>query len=284
MASDVPNCHGYTRPVTMKARPGSIVNPVPPAACGARGITGLRMIDCLFGALAKAVPDKVTADGHGGAALPTFAGYRAGGAFVFSETLMGNWGGSATHDGQEGVPHMGGNQSNVPVELIEVDYPLRVEQYGFATDSGGPGKYRGGLGIVRDYRALQDDIMLSVRSDKRAYPPHGLFGGREGAPSVNMLDTGKEERSLPVMLTKPVTIQEGDLFRHVMAGGGGNGDPLERDPEAVLDDALEGKVSVDHAAQAYGVVLRRDRHERLCVDREATARAREDKRAEGVIP
>ena len=282
MSSDVPNCHGYIRPITVKASPGSIVNPVPPAACGARGITGLRMIDCMFGALAKAVPDKVTADGYGGATLPTFAGYRAGGAFVFSETLMGNWGGSASHDGQEGVPHMGGNQSNVPVELIEVDYPLRVEQYGFATDTGGPGKHRGGLGIVREYRTLQDDVMLSVRSDKRTHPPHGLMGGREGAPSVNMLNPGQDERSLPVMLTQPVTMRKGDVFRHVMAGGGGYGDPLERSPEAVLDDILEGKVSANQAAEAYGVVLRRDRHERLCVDGEATARAREARRAGGV--
>ena len=284
MSSDVPNCHGYIRPITVKAPPGSIVNPVPPAACGARGITGLRMIDCMFGALAKAVPDKVTADGYGGATLPTFAGYHAGGAFVFSETLMGNWGGSASHDGQEGVPHMGGNQSNVPVELIEVDYPLRVEEYGFATDSGGPGKHRGGLGIVREYRALQDDVMLSVRSDKRAYPPHGLGGGREGAPSVNMLNPGTEERSLPVMLTQPVTMRKGDVFRHVMAGGGGYGNPLERNPEAVLDDVLEGKVSVNQAAEAYGVVLLKDRHQRLCVAGEATARARESRRAEGVSP
>ena len=126
--------------------------------------------------------------------------------------------------------------------------------------------------------------MLSVRSDKRAYPPHGLGGGREGAPSVNMLNPGTEERSLPVMLTQPVTMRKGDVFRHVMAGGGGYGDPMERNPEAVLDDVLEGKVSVNQAAQAYGVVLLRDRHQRLCVDGEATARAREARRAEGVSP
>ena len=238
------------------------------------------MIDCLFGALAQAVPDRVTADGSGGTTLPTFAGYGAGGAFVFSETLMGNCGGSASHDGQEGVPHMGGNQSNVPVELIEVDYPLRVERYGFATDTGGPGKYRGGLGIVRAYRALQDDVMLSVRSDKRTFPPHGLFGGREGAPSVNLLNPGKDERSLPVMLTRPVTMRNGDVFHHVMPGGGGYGDPLERSPEAVLDDVLEDKVSVSQAAEAYGVVLRGDGHNRLCVDSEATARARAIRRAD----
>ncbi len=278
MSSDVPNCHGYTRPITIKAPEGSIVNPVHPAACGARGITGLRMIDCLFGALAKAVPEKVAADSWGGPALPTFASFRDGRPFVFSETLMGTWGGTAFHDGQEGVPHMGGNQSNVPIELIEADYPLRVEEYGLLPDSGGPGKFRGGLSIVRSYRALEDDVMLSLRSDKRAYPPHGLFGGGEGAPCMSIINPGSEDRVLPVLLMGPETLNEGDLFHHVMPGGGGYGDPLERDPEAVLDDVFEDKVSVEQAAAAYGVVLRRDADGQLRVDPEATARAREGMR------
>ncbi len=281
MSSDVPNCYGYTKAITINAPVGTIVNPVHPAACGARGITGLRMIDCLFGALAKAVPDRVTADGYGGATLPTFAGYREEGAFVFSETLMGNWGGAASHDGQEGVPHMGGNQSNVPVELIEVDYPLRIEEYGFLTDSGGAGEYRGGLAVVRVYRALEDDILLSVRSDKRAFPPHGLFGGWVGGPSMNIINPGTEDRVLPVLMMQPETLRKGDVFRHVMPGGGGYGSPVERDPEAVLDDVLEEKVSVGQAAKAYGVVIRRDPENRLRIDHEATTRSRRRKPAEG---
>ena len=284
MSSDVPNCQGYTRPITVKAPLGSIVNPTYPAACGARGITGLRMIDCLFGALAEAVPEKVAADGWGGPALPTFASIRDGRAFVFSETLMGTWGGTPFHDGQDGVPHMGGNQSNVPIELIEADYPLRVEEYGLVSDSGGPGKHRGGLSIVRAYRALEDDILLSLRSDKRAFPPHGLFGGGVGAPSMSVLSSGGEDRVLPVLLTRPETLNKGDLFHHVMPGGGGWGDPLERDPEAVLNDVLEDKVSIERAAQDYGVIIERNREDRLCIDREATERRRRQGNGAGATP
>ena len=164
MGSEVPNCHGYTRPITVTAPERTIVNAVHPAACGARGISGFRMIDCLFGALAQAVPEKVAADGCGGATLATFAGYRGSKAFVFNDILMGSWGGTSPHDGQEGVPHMGANQSNIPIETIEIDFPLRIEHYGLAADSGGPGKHRGGLAIIREYRALEDDVLLSVRS------------------------------------------------------------------------------------------------------------------------
>lgn len=274
MSSEVPNCHGYTRAITVKAPPGSVVNPRSPAACGARGITGFRMIDCLFGALSQAVPSKVAADGSGGSTLPTLAGYRDGQAFVFSETLMGNWGGTAFHDGQEGVPHMGANQSNVPIELIEVDFPLRIERYGLVPDSGGAGKYRGGLALVREYRILADDVTLSVRSDKRSHPPHGLFGGGEGAPSLNVVNPGGDERILPVLLTQPVTLQSGDLYRHLMAGGGGYGDPLERDPELLLADVIDGKITAEHAREAYGVVIEATVAGSAEIDRAATTARR----------
>ena len=151
------------------------------------------MIDCLFGALAKAVPEKGAADGCGGATLATFAGYRGGNAFVFNDILMGSWGGTAPHDGQERVPHMGANQSNVPIETIEIDFPLRIEHYGLVADSGGPGKHRGGMAIMREYRALEDDILLSVRSDKRAHPP--LFATANAKPKPLIL-SDEVERNL----------------------------------------------------------------------------------------
>ena len=119
LSADIPNCHGFHRVVDVIAPPGTVVNPVYPGACGARGITGYRMIDCLMGALSQALPDKVIADTTGGSTLPTIAGYRDGKAFVFVETFMGTWGACSAHDGQEGVPHLGANQSNVPVEMID---------------------------------------------------------------------------------------------------------------------------------------------------------------------
>jgi N-methylhydantoinase B len=267
MSADLPNCQGYTRTIRVEAPEGTIVNPVSPAACGARGITGFRMIDCLFGALAQALPEKVPADGCGGATLVGFGGYCGREPFVSVETLMGNSGGGPLRDGQEGVPHMGANQANVPIEFIEMDTPLRIERYGFVRDSGGPGKYRGGLSIIREYRALVDDIQLTIRSDKRTYPPHGLFGGKPGTPSWNILNPETENRILPVLLTSPEIMKTGDLYRHIMAGGAGYGNPFEREPELVLKDVREEKISLAKARAEYGIAIDPETME---VDIEAT--------------
>ena len=256
MPTGVPNCHGYTRHIHVIAPEGTVLNARYPAPCGARGITGYRIVDCIFGALAQAVPELVAADGAGGSTLPSFSGWHGGKRFVFSECVMGTWGATSQHDGQEGVPHMASNQANVPVEMIESDYPIRIEQYGFAPDSGGPGKYRGGLGVVREYRILADDVYFGVRSDKSVHAPHGLFGGQEGAVALNLLRTPGGEQQLPPMPMRPITLASGDVYRHVMAGGGGYGDPFERDPESVRADLLDGKVSREHALAAYGVVFK----------------------------
>ena len=274
MSSDIPNCHGYTRPIKIIAPEGSITNPVLPAACGARGITGLRMIDCLFGALSEAVPNRVAADGWGGPSLPTFASFRDGKPFVFTETLMGTWGAIAYNDGQDGVPHMGGNQSNVPIEMIELDYPLRIEEYGLVKDTGGAGKYRGGLSVIRSYRALEDDILLSIRSDKRKFPPHGLFGGKEGESSMSILKSGKDESIIPTLTTQPLYLKQNDLFKHVMAGGGGYGDPLEREPNLVLKDVIEEKISLNNASENYGVVIIKNSKNKFSIDIDATNKLR----------
>ena len=253
MPADVPNCHGYTRPIHVLAPEGSVLNARYPAPCGARGITGYRIVDCLFGALAQALPDAVAADGAGGSTLPSFGGWHAGKRFVFSECVMGTWGATSAHDGQEGVPHMASNQANVPVEMIESDYPIRIERYGFAADTGGPGRYRGGLGVVREYRMLADDVYFGVRSDKAVHAPHGLNGGSHGASAVNLIRSSSGERGLPPMPMVPLTLNQGDVYRHVMAGGGGFGDPFEREPERVRADVLDGKVSAEQARAAYGV-------------------------------
>jgi N-methylhydantoinase B len=276
MTSEVPNCQGFTRPVTVIAPAGTVANPLPPAACGARGISGYRMIDCLLGALAQAVPDRVTADGQGGATLPSFGGYHNGRPFVFVETTMGTSGAASTHDGQEGVAHMGANQSNVPIELIEQEYPLRVEQYGLVPDTGGPGRFRGGQSVVREFRVLADEVTFTVRSDKRRFPPYGLRGGTDGTPSWNIVNPGPKQRILPVLTTEPVILHRGDVWRHVMAGGGGYGPAKERDPALVLRDVMLGRVSVGHAGDAYGVVIVAD-GDGSAVDAAATGRLRRNR-------
>jgi N-methylhydantoinase B len=278
MPLDAPNCHGFSRPIHVVAPPGTLVNAVYPAPCGARGITGYRIVDCVFGALAKAVPDRVAADGTGGSTLPSFGGWSEGRNFVFSECVMGTWGATSAHDGQEGVPHMASNQANVPVETIEADYPIRIEKYGFLPDTGGAGRFRGGVGLVREYRVLVDDVYFGVRSDKNLYPPHGLFGGGAGAPSRNLINPGNGERSLPSLPVAPVTLQRDDVFRHEMAGGGGYGDALDRDPALVLEDMLDEKITPAHASAAYGVVIQKGAP--LAIDPAATEMLRRELRAE----
>ncbi len=255
MAADVPNCHGFTEAIEVRAEEGSVVRPVSPGPCGARGITGYRMIDCLFGALAQATPGKVTADGSGGSTLPTISGMHDGKLFVFCETAMGTWGASRDHDGQEGVPHIGANQSNVPIEMIENTYPLRIERYEFVRDTGGAGRMRGGMAIRREYRLLANSADLNVRSDKRAFPPHGLEGGTDGNPSSNRVIGEGRDDLLPVLLASPAPMRGGEVFSHIMPSGGGFGPAFERDPARVLKDVTLDKVSRKGAEEQYGVIL-----------------------------
>lgn len=280
LSADIPNAAGFTRPISVSAPEGSIVNPRPPAPCGARGITGFRMMDCIFGALAQAVPDRVCADGSGGSTIPSIGGREDGRPYVFVETLMGAWGAAAGHDGQSGVAHMGANQSNVPVEMIEANYPLRIERYGFVADSGGPGRFRGGPAILREYRFLGGEAQIGVRSDKRRFVPFGLAGGRPGSPSLNVIDPGTpRERVLPVLMAVPFRLTRGMVFRHVMASGGGYGPALARDPAAVLADLRAGLVTPEGARRDYGVAVVAAADGSLAVDASGTDRLRAAMRA-----
>ena len=231
----------------------------------------------VIGALSQAVPDKVTADSMGGSTLPTIAGWHDGKPYVFCETFMGTWGAAQAHDGQEGVPHMGANQSNVPVEMIEAGYPLRIVRYGFVPDTGGAGKFRGGVSIVREFEMLGDDAVLNVRSDKRRFLPHGLFGGKPGTPSLNYLTHAGEDRLLPALLMETEPMQQGDRFRAILAGGGGYGDPEERDPELVLFDVSEEKLTIAYVREHYGVVI--DPGLQPTLDEAATTQLRAERRA-----
>lgn len=251
---DVPNAQGFTRPISVIAPSGTIVNPLSPAACGARGITGFRMIDCIMGALSQALPQRIPADGSGGSTIPSIGGTHHGRPFVFVETMMGTWGGTPTHDGQDGVAHIGANQSNIPIEMIEREYPLRVERYALVPDTGGAGKYRGGLAIVREFRLLAQEAMIAVRSDKRRFPPYGLHGGKSGSPSMNIINPGPKQRVLPVLFKEPVTMVMGDVYHHTLAGGGGYGNPLERDLALVERDLRQGRITGAGALNDYGVV------------------------------
>lgn len=273
IAQDIPNSEGYMRPIHVIAPPGTIVNPVFPAACGARGITGFRMLDAMLGALAQAIPDRVPAAGEGGSSIISIGGYDHGEPFVYVETILGTWGGRPNRDGTEGVSNPGANQSNQPIELIESQFPFEIREYGLLPDSGGAGKYRGGLSLVREYRLLAEEAILTLRSDRRTHLPYGLQGGECGTPSWSILNPGPHQRILPTLPMEAVRLKQGDVFRHILAGGGGYGNPLERDPELVLEDVLDEKLSIEYVRRTYGVVIDPNT---MTIDRDATERLREE--------
>lgn len=270
LTSDIPNNDGYFRPITVSAPEATIVNPVLPAATATRGLTGFRISDAIFGALAQALPDRVPAACDGGLSLVSIGGYdKSWKPFILVEVLAGSWGGRPDRDGIEGMPNLGANISNVPVESIEVEQPVEILQYGFLPDTGGAGRYRGGLSLIRDYRLLAD-ATLSVRTDRRRFLPYGLAGGRPGTPSDNRLNPDGENRQLPGKFT--MSLPAGSVFRHIMAGGGGHGDPLDRDPAAVLADIRGERITLDYAQREYGVIIDADQ---MIVDEAATAALRE---------
>ena len=252
IGGDPPNNEGYFRPIEVIAPPATIVNPVMPAPVAARGLTGFRVANALFGALAKIAPDRVFACEMGGDTGISFGGYDAERRpFVFLEFLFGSWGGRPTRDGIDAAASAVVNFSNNPIEIVESEYPLMIERYGYVPDSGGAGKFRGGLALVRQYRFLAEEGVLQLRTDRRAHVPYGLQGGRGGTPSVNLLWRDGEMRELPAKCR--LTIRHGDVFRLVLGGAGGWGDPAERDPAREAHDVAEGKLTAEHASCEYGV-------------------------------
>jgi N-methylhydantoinase B len=272
---EVPNTAGAFRPVRVLTKPGTVAEVVMPGASSMRGVTGFRVVDALNGALAQLIPDRVPAAGEGGNTLAIFGADRPGGGdrYVFYELVVGTWGGTPTWDGNDGLTNPASLAANIPVEVAESEFPIVVERYGLVPDSGGAGQHRGGLAIERVWRCLTTSTSLIVRSDRADRPPYGLAGGGTGAPSSNILlrPDGTEEE-LPAMFS--ITIEPGDVYAHRTAGGGGWGNPFERDPEVVAVDVANEKVSVDAAREQYGVVILPDG----TADAAATAALRDERR------
>jgi N-methylhydantoinase B len=256
---EVPNTAGAFKPITVLTKPGTVAEVVMPGASSMRGVTGFRVLDALNGALAQLIPDRIPAAGEGGNTLAIFGADRpeGGDRFVFYELVVGTWGGTPVRDGNDGLTNPASLAANIPIEVAESEFPIVVERYGLVPDTGGAGEYRGGLAIERIWRCLTPRTSLIVRSDRGDRPPYGLAGGGTGGPSSNLLihPDGSEE-VLPAMFS--TTIEAGDVYAHQMAGGGGWGDPLARDPAAVADDVANEKVSLGAARELYGVVIGAD--------------------------
>ncbi len=269
LKGDLPNNSGLFRTVEVSIPEGSILNPRPPAPCSERGLVMYRVGETVLGAFAQFVPEGVTAASDGGSYMMRLGGRTVrGDSFLCVDLMQGVWGARCSKDGIDGVANLQVNHTNTPAEVIEANFPIRVESTNLAPDTGGPGRYRGGLATERSWRYLgQGEGFLRSRSDRQRFPPYGLFGGGAGAPSRLVLERPGEA---PVELYSKAVIplQPGDLVRLTLAGGGGWGPAGERDPERVLEDVREGKISLAQARDAYRVAI----DERtLTIDLAATA-------------
>lgn len=277
MREEVPNTAGMFRPLNIITEPGTVVDVVMPGASSMRGVTGFRMVDTIFGALAGLLPDRILAAGEGGNTLVVIGGSRKDRSpYVYYELMTGTWGGRPDRDGNDGLCNPINVASNIPVEHAETEYPLRIRRYGLVGDSGGAGKYRGGLAVEREWELLEGETHLAIRSDRRDHLPYGLYSGKPGTGSLTTLTRDGDQEVLPVMISS--TLKEGDVLYHRQPGGGGWGDPLDRPPETVQRDVKNEKVSIQAARDEYGVILGDD----LALDGAATEARRQQLRHEPV--
>ncbi|HEV7649769.1 MAG TPA: hydantoinase B/oxoprolinase family protein [Actinophytocola sp.] len=252
---DMPNNHGFYELVSVHAPEGTIVNPRRPAARAFRGPTHYRLIDALFGALQPIAPDLVPAAGDGGSGRWNLYGtHPVKGRFVDTLGVAGSgWGGRPGMDGADTGSAYGANTARRPVEEAESLQLIRIDRLGYVPDTGGPGRWRGSLAVRADLRLLVDEADLELRMTRRTVPPYGLAGGRDGTRSVTTVNPGPDEQVLPSHAV--LHLKRGDLLRHVHSGGGGFGDPFLRDPQAVLEDVLDEKLTAEYARREYGVAI-----------------------------
>lgn len=249
----MPN-HGIFDCIEIQTSGRSIVSPAHPAAVGARSITANKVARAVIGALAQMLPqERGIASGQDIVPGICFAGKRSNGDdYVYMETIGGGSGGTAEVDGMDGVQLHVTNTSNLPVEALEHEYNLLVDEYALVEDSCGAGKYRGGLGIARQIAATEDDVVFSVRSDGHIYPPPGLRGGQDGRCAKILFNSGSAEERAIASKTANLILNAGDSIRIETPGGGGFGPVTERSDEQIIDDIENGKTSLGFAKKAYG--------------------------------
>ena len=249
---------GMVRPVRVTIPEGTLLNPAPGAACGARQATFFRVADVVQGALSRALPQSIPAVGAGQGAilLVSIPDLVTGQEHISTvQPLVGGSGARTNRDGTDGVDFITGFYRNIPTEILECDMPLLVEHYGLRPDSAGPGRFRGGMGIEYAIRVLFPGARVTARGLERFhFQPWGRGGGEPGeCSSIAFAPPGEDEREIgkiDVLCPPPNSLV---IFR--TPGGGGWGDPYTRDPQAVLADVAEGLVSPEAARAHYGVAL-----------------------------
>jgi len=264
----IPNNSGCYRPIHLHVPEGTVVNPRPPAAVNARTATIIRIADVLHGALVQALPGKLPAASSGQLLVASFGGTDVcrGTQYVTSELGAGGVGARPMKDGIDVLEMGPSNCMNIPAEAIEMSYPLRIRSYGLRENSGGAGRYRGGLGATKVFEAVDGDVVVSIRGERYFTPPWGLYGGQPAAPAQAWIERlGGRIEEIPSK--RVFTLRQGECLHIDTPGGGGYGDPLARDPEAVRQDVCDRRVTIRMAREQYGVVL----DESTCtIDHEAT--------------
>ena len=272
----IPNNGGCFRAVDAVLPEGSLVNPRPPAPVSCRTATIKRIADTILGALVKALPHRMPAANSGTLLVMAFGGTdpATGQPFVASELAAGGMGARPTKDGIDAIETDVSNCMNIPVESVEMSFPLRIRRSRLSADSAGAGQFRGGLGLEKVFEATTTEVTVSHRGERFASSPWGLYGGQP-APRARAFVIRADGRREDVPSKKMLTLHPGDQLWEYIAGGAGYGDPLERDPELVLADVLDGKIAAEAARADYGVVLLPGG----AVDHDATKTRRDTQRA-----
>lgn len=250
-----PNNGGCYRPITVNLPEGSIVNPRPPAAVNGRTITMKRIADTILGALVPAMPQKIPAAPSGLVRVLVFGGNdpASGRTFVCTDFSTGGTGGHPQGDGVDSLETDIANTMNMPAESLELHYPLRVHRYVLIRDSGGAGTHRGGLGVEREIELLRGEATVTLREDRHRTKAWGLYGGEP--PPFAHAEIRHLDGSKTVIPSKGVfRLLAGERIHCWATGGAGYGDALDRDPGVVVQDVVDDKVSMESAADRYGVV------------------------------
>jgi N-methylhydantoinase B len=253
---DVPDNDGFFRFIDVNAPPGLAVNAQPSAGVAGGWEISLRLCDMLFRAFSHALPEAVPAGCKAMVCHAVFGGHdpRTDEDYVFIETLAGGHGGRNISDGPDAVQTHHQNSQNTPVEEMEVFYPVRTVRYELIPDSDGAGRFRGGLGVLREYTFPDHTPKFTILADRKKIPPRGLFGGQDGKTArYTLVSPNGHETDLSSKCT--FVVPAGAIVRYETCGGGGYGYPFERDPALVLRDVREGKVNIERAQQNYGVAI-----------------------------
>lgn len=264
----IPVNDGLVRPIKIIAPEGCLANPVFPAPTIARFCPGNQLADTVMKALAEVVPSQVSA-GIGNLRVIAFTGLRNSEHWVHMEIFEGSYGGRDGKDGMDAVDTLYANTRNNPIEDIESHLPLRVDRYELREDVCGAGQWRGGFGSVREFVYL-DDGAASIEGEGHKFPPWGFRGGADGGSAGLRLERADGKGGELPSKVPHTAVQAGDRFVCVGPAGGGYGDPMLREPGRVLDDVTDGLITIQTAANDYGVVIADD----LSIDEAATAARR----------